>query len=301
MKQRRSRMTRTRHGKRLEFTPRDIEIFKLLRRYRYLRSTYIHAFVGGASETRLKERLGDLFHEGYLDRPRQQWEFADARCKPVVHELGAGAARTLREHGDGEERACTYLNETAHRQFRHSLMLCEVLACLELGTRASAALRFIGWPEILARAPEATRASPTPFRLPLPCGGFIVPDGVFGIEYRANAAKTYRFFVLEADRGTMPISRSMPGQTSYLAKLAAYGEIIAQRTHKTHWGISTLLVLTVTTSEARMTEMLKRLEGESSAAYLFRAIHGRELLSPSSKLLSDPWQRSGLPPISINA
>ena len=67
-------MRRTRTGKRIELTQRDIDIFKLLRQYRYLRSTYIHAFVGGASETRFKERLGNLFHEGYLDRPSQQWE-----------------------------------------------------------------------------------------------------------------------------------------------------------------------------------------------------------------------------------
>src|SRR5580692_9118008 len=75
MLQRRSRMRRTRTGRRIELTPRDIEIFRVLARYRYLPSTYIYAFVGGASETRFKERLGDLFHEGYLDRPGRQWDF----------------------------------------------------------------------------------------------------------------------------------------------------------------------------------------------------------------------------------
>src|ERR1700743_3862316 len=91
IQRRRSRMRRTRTGKRIELTARDVEIFKLLSRYRYLRSTYIHAFVGGASETRFKERLGDLFHEGFLDRPEAQWEFADARCMPAVYENGLGA------------------------------------------------------------------------------------------------------------------------------------------------------------------------------------------------------------------
>ncbi|MEJ0042771.1 MAG: hypothetical protein WDM81_11445 [Rhizomicrobium sp.] len=88
-------MKRTRKGKRIELTERDIAIFRLLSQYRYLRSTYIHAFVGGASETRFKERLGDLFHEGYLDRPSQQWEFADARHMPAVHELGERGRRAL--------------------------------------------------------------------------------------------------------------------------------------------------------------------------------------------------------------
>src|SRR5882757_2267235 len=104
---RRSRMQRTRTGRRIELSPRDIEIFKTLLRYRYLRSTYIHAFVGGASETRFKERLGDLFHEGYLDRPAQQWAFADARHTPVVHECGRAAGQALRACGLALEGANT--------------------------------------------------------------------------------------------------------------------------------------------------------------------------------------------------
>ena len=61
---RRSRMTRAASGKHVELTARDIEIFKLLQRYRYLRSTFLYAFVGGKNETRFKERLGALFHDG---------------------------------------------------------------------------------------------------------------------------------------------------------------------------------------------------------------------------------------------
>ena len=64
-------MRRFRTGKRIELTKRDIAIFRWLSRYRYLRSSYLHAFVGGKSETRFKERLGDLFHEG---RPGRIWQ-----------------------------------------------------------------------------------------------------------------------------------------------------------------------------------------------------------------------------------
>src|SRR5476651_285895 len=135
MPQRRSRMRRTRTGKQLELTARDIEIFQLLARYRYLPSTFIRAFVGGRSETRFKERLGDLFHEGYIDRPAQQWEFANARHKPAVYESGPGAARILRETGIDTGDRRTFLSETAHRQFLHSLMICQILASLNLGVR----------------------------------------------------------------------------------------------------------------------------------------------------------------------
>jgi len=174
-------------------------------------------------------------------------------------------------------------------------MICEVLASMELAARADERLRFIAWPEILARAPEATRASRTPFRLPVPSDGYAVPDGLFGLEYRAGDAKSYRFFALEADRGTMPLARSRPGQTSYLGKLAAYGEIIGQQVHKTHWGIPNLLVLTLMNSEARMRATLERLRDRavSSPAFLFKAIDASALRTPATQLLFEPWQRAG--------
>src|SRR5665213_503221 len=161
---RRSRMHRTRTGKRIERTPRDIEIFRNLELYRYLRSTFIHTFVGGASQTRFKERLGDLFHEGFIDRPSQQWEFANCRHMPAVYESGHGAQRILRERGIERVEQVTFLAGTAHRQFLHSMMICEILASFELGIRGRPDLRFIAWPDILARAPAHTRASATPFR-----------------------------------------------------------------------------------------------------------------------------------------
>jgi Replication-relaxation len=193
-----------RADKRIELSPRDLEIFRLLSRYRYLSSTYIHVFVGGASETRLKERLGDLFHEGYIERPERQWDLADARCRPAVYESGRGSVQALRAEGGLPDDRRTFLATTAHHQFLHSLMICEALASLELGVRASAELRLIAWPEILARAPEATRSSSTPFRLPVLSGGYLVPDGLFGIEYAHEDTKAYRFFALEVDGGQCP-------------------------------------------------------------------------------------------------
>src|SRR5882724_3778303 len=161
---RRSRMRRTRTGKRIELTARDVEIFKLLERYRYLRSTFIHPLVGGASETRFKERLGHLYHEGgHLDRPSQQWDFANSRYMPVVYENTDVARQTLRQCGildAGHGLASARDGTGANRQFAHSLMICEILASIELGVRADPNLRFISALEILGKAPESTRSSP---------------------------------------------------------------------------------------------------------------------------------------------
>ncbi len=298
MPQRRSRMCRTRTGKSIALTSRDIEIFRVLARYRYLRSTYLHAFTGGASKTRFKERLGDLFHEGYIDRPAKQWEFADARSMPAVYESGERGERIVRERG-GDEGARTFLTSGGHRQFMHSVMICECLASFELAAREREGIRFIPWLEILARAPEATRTSPMPFRIPVSSGG-IVPDGLFGLEYRHEGRKAYRFFALEADRGTMPITRSDNRQTSYLGKLDAYREAIARQAHRSHLGIPNLFVLTITTDPQRLSEIMRRFADHgASPTFLFKAMEPAALNIPKSGLLFEPWERAGLPPLHI--
>jgi hypothetical protein len=270
-------------------TTRDIEIFHALTRYRYLRSTYLHAFAGGSLK-RFVERLGDLFHEGYLDRPEAQWDFADARISPVMYELGMGGQRALDGLGCKADEARTFLGSYAHRQFAHSTMICEALASIELATRSATGLRFVPWPEILAKAPEATQRQDAPFRLPS-CPGAIVPDGLFGIEYRhEDGAKTYRFFALEADRGTMPVVRSGKGQTSLVGKLAAYGAFIGEGRHRSHLGVPNLLVLTVTTDQRRVQTTMNHVAG--AASLLFKAIGPQQLTAPNPRLLCEPWERA---------
>ena len=313
---RRSRMHPTRTGKRIELTARDIEIFRLLGQYRYLRSTFIHAFVGGASETRLKERLGDLYHERYLDRPRQQWEFANCRYMPAVYELGEGARHVLHERGIADDEARTLFGQGRHRQFSHCLMICELLACIELGARAEPDLRFIPWPEILSKSPEETRAKQRPLEMPVSIvqtqagreqriEASVIPDALFGLEYLSVGERTYRFFALEADRATMPVGRSNLNQTSYLRKILGYRDILAREIHKSHLNIPNLLVLTATTNEHHMVEIMKLLESLTgrSAAFLFKAVpaHGsfERVPKPTPDLLLEPWSRVGFPPMRV--
>jgi hypothetical protein len=310
--ERRSRMKRSPSGKRIELSARDVEIFKLLERYRYLRSTYIHAFVGGASETRLKERLGDLFHEHYLDRPEQQWRLANCRHVPAVYELGEGGRRALREGGIGDGGPWTWLGE-AHRQFSHSLMTCEVLSSIELGVRSRSDLRLVSWQEILAKAPEATQRSPAPFRIPVlasdtahsSCDGAVVPDALFGLEYKTAGKSVYRFFALETDRGTMPVVRSNRAQSSYLKKMIAYREMVVRQIHKSHLGLPNLLVLTVTTNAAHMKRIMQQVNEHigAHAGLLFLPFDtegaAAMVRSPSMEFLITPWQRVGWPPLCL--
>jgi hypothetical protein len=294
-------MRRASSGKPLALTPRDLLIFQALRRYRYLRSTYLHAFAGGLSEKRFKERLGDLFHEGYLDRPAAQWRFADSRNAPAVYELAKAGLCVLAERDTIRDEARIVLSAKASKQFLHTLMICEVLASIELAISQRTGLRFIPWLEILAKAPGVTRSNPTPQRFPAgPCG-HIVPDAVFGIGYKGATRDTYRFFALEADRGTMPIERMTTDQSSYEKKILAYRVAASQQNLRAHLGVPNLLVLTVTTSAergARILSTVKSVGGSDGAIFLVKSI-GEDGKKPMFELATMPWSRAGYDAITI--
>ena len=140
-------------------------------------------------------------------------------------------------------------------------------------------------------------------RIPVPSGGHLAPDGLFGSEYESGGTKTYRFFALEVDRGTMPVARSNPNQSSYLGKLSAYREIITHRVHKTNFGLPNFLILTLMTSQLRLTDLMDRLGrrvGEI-ANFLFKSVDASSLTTPAVQLLIDPLQRAGLSPLGIRA
>jgi len=291
MTERRSCTHQQSSGLAVSLTPRDKEVLVALARYPYLRAPYLHAFAGGRSEKRFVERLGLLFHEGYVDRPSEQWTLPDARRRPALYEIGR------RSRGAGTDEARTFLGHGARGQIEHSALLCAVIASFEIGCREIGTVRFIPWPEIRARAPGA----PEPFRLSGPDGAATVPDGVFGLEYSAPAGPHYRFFALEADRGTMPISRAGAG-TSLMEKFKRYETLVAHGASRRQLGVSNLIVLTVTTSEARALEIVRR-AGDAlhePGRFLCMAVAERELDRPAPALLSAPWQRFGLPAVTLS-
>ena len=317
---RRSRMRRVATAKRLQITERDVEVLRLLSRYRYLRSSHLHALAGGQSHKRFIERLGHLYHEGgYVDRPSQQWQSINARYMPAVYELGDAGERLLAEVATAGRPLSPLLRkgrQGAIRQYRHDLMICDILASIEIGTRANRGLRLVSWTEILAnpKMPTATRAAANPFALPVTVtytcprtnalerwDKSLVPDAIFGIEYSSGERKTYRFFALEADRNTEPVVRSSLMQTSYLRKLLQYREVTAQRTCVTRFGLPNLLVLTVTTSEQHLRNIMELAGtfsgGTGNPSFLFKTMPSLDSLekapAPTPEILTAPWQRVG--------
>ena len=311
-------MSRKSTGKGMELTERDIEIFRLLTRYRYLRSTLLYALAGGKSRKRFIERLGDLYHEGgYLNRPPQQWQAVNARYMPAVYELGNAGERVLKQRSPASESASSRVGTRrlgVVRQYRHELMICDIISSIEIGVRANPGLHFVSWQEILEnpKMPERTRNSASPLAVPVSisytcprtkstdrCDKPLIPDALFGIEYATNGQKRYRFFALEADRNTEPVFRGNLQQTSYLRKILQYREIAARGVYRTHWGLPNLLVLNVTTNEQHMKNTMQLVQeltdGKGSPYLLFKTMPALTSVEraplPTPDMLTVAWQR----------
>jgi hypothetical protein len=88
----------------------------------------------------------------------------------------------------------------------------------------------------------------------------VVPDLAFALTF---ADGSRRHFMVEIDRGTMPVVRSDTfRQTSFEEKMRAYLTAHAAKHHERQFGWKTFRVLTVTTDDRRarsMTEALRQL------------------------------------------
>src|ERR1700691_2272245 len=143
-------------------TERDIDIFKLFVRFRYLPADYIHAFVGGSAKA-LTHRLNLLSRKPnlFLSRPHQQRQTAQANHRPLIYQLDERGSRALRACG------LSFLPKSSHHNFSHELMVAQISASIELGIRDNPSITLITWQEILANpnTPSVTHASATPMTM----------------------------------------------------------------------------------------------------------------------------------------
>jgi len=292
-------------------TDRDLEIFGLLTRYRYLPSDYIHAFVGG-SMSALSRRLNLLSRKPnlYLARPHQQRETADANHRRLIYELDERGGCALKERGLASPP------KSPHRNFAHELMVSQIMASFELGTCERTNIRLITWPEILANlnTPEATRQSPTGASIPV----IFTTHGKrysvhvnadarpFGIERVIDGSRSYLFFPgIEADCGTEPVEAAGFDRSSIAKKFAAYTAIAEQRIYRSHFGFPNFLVPFIAPTRGRMDSMmtllLRMTGGRGSKMFLFKTFPVLSSVERTpragGRMLTEPWRRAGFEPL----
>ena len=99
-----------------------------------------------------------------------------------------------------------------------------------------------------------------------------MPDFLFGLRFPDGSR---RCFMVEIDRGTMPISRSDLSQTSFALKMRAYLAAHAAGQHQQSYGWKAFRVLTITTDQNRIASMADALRqmptprGPGASLFLF--------------------------------
>jgi len=273
-------------------TDGDLEIMALLARHRFLRSTHIAALVG-RSVDRVNDRLLRLFHAGYVDRPRAQLDYyPTSGSAPFIYALADQGARLLTEHDSGKlfDVEWSRRNRTAGRPFiEHQIEIMDFYVSLQLAARNRPSLSLVHADELAAQAPD--RNSSFALRAQLNQNSItreisVVPDLVFGVRFSDGSR---RCFMVEIDRGTMPVARSNIRQTSFARKMRVYLAAHAAGQHEQQFGWKTFRVLAVTTDDLRLRSMQEELHtNDSPGANLFFFVSRQKLVGADP--LGSIWQ-----------
>jgi DNA-binding Lrp family transcriptional regulator len=295
--ERRPRFRRAAEPPPFRITDGDIEIVRLLARHRFLRSTQIAKLVERSLD-RTNDRLHRLFHAGYLDRPRAQLDrFPIQGSSHMVYALANDGARLLQRYDAPPRRLdFSHQNQSALRPFiEHQLDIMDFYVALECAARTRSNVTLIRPDEIVAAFPEATQTERNPLKLKVRMSHKgkvhdfgLIPDLLFGLRFPDGSR---RCFMVEVDRGTMPIARTDIARTSFALKMRAYLAAHAAGQQQKRYGWKTFRVLTITTNQKRTESMMEALRqchvaGSPGAQLFLFAIHA-ELLA--SDPLSHSW------------
>lgn len=305
---RRKRTRPTSRGKRLTPQERDLLWFQKILEHGPLSTSFLHSFSKHmrVSEKRAKERLTDLFHEqntphggAYLCRPSQQFRTIDSRYNELVYDLTPASIAALKENELWNE-------EKAKRSgpWLHSYMVSCITASIELATLDRDDLTYIPQSEILTRA-NTTLRFPTTIKDPESERALtkdLIPDALFGLEYHHKGNNFYRFFLVEADRGTEPTTSKNFNRKSHLRNLAQYQDYIGNGRYKEHLKLTApLLVLNVCADKTKLKKMvsvtMREAEPKGNSFMLFQFFEnfGQAFRppKPTIALLGSAWGRAG--------
>jgi hypothetical protein len=311
---RRKRLRSVSTGKRVTPQDRDLLWFAKLHEHGPLPSSFLLQYSQDMrrSEKRARERLTDLFNEDntpdggpYLARPQQQFRTLDSRYNQLVYDLTPASERALKQAGLWSPRS-----SARSGPWLHGFMVSCITASIELATLDRADLAYIPQSRILERADADLRwrtiiADPSASRDYLKD---LLPDALFGLEYRTDKGSRFRFFLVEADRATEPATSTNFNRKSFLRSLLQYERYIGHGEYREHLKLTApLMVLNVSADPARtlrMIDLATRLYPQGNAYMLFRtwADFGPVFRPPAPALglLDGDWVRGGLPPFCLH-
>ena len=260
-----------------QLTERDIKIVQLVARHRFLNSNHVRRLVGGSAKN-ITNRLKALFEHGLLDRPQNQFDTyrMGGGTSPLVYALADKGAQLLAgiyEQPDGKRISWTHKNESARRPFlQHTLGIADFAVAMQIAIAGRADVDLIDGYELMDDFPAEILARNKPYRLSVS----VIHQNVrldIGLEadyaFSLYLPKVRRkaFFMVEVDRGTMPVARRDLKQSSILRKLLAYQTMWKMKLHQKHFGWGNFRVLFVTESTERVENMIEATNSLSQTSH----------------------------------
>lgn len=288
---------------------RDIEIIRQVYKHRFLTSEQIKALTPGSNQVILR-RLGLLYHNHYLDRPKEQIinYRAGSGSSPMVYGLGNQGALLLANEFNIPHAKVDWTSKNREVKtvfLEHTLLVANFMVCLELACRQTQGIKIIEPEEILAKQPtKGEKLKSLSFKVKIErqvkgemrkLNFSIVPDQVFGLYFpQEKEGRQYAYFFLEVDRATMPVDRQDFFTSSYLKKLIGYWEAWEKEIFKKTFGFKGARVLTLTKSNERIKNMIaanKQVDARQhgSKMFLFTTLNNISLENPA-KVLEPIWQ-----------
>jgi hypothetical protein len=265
----------------MRITPRDLALLENVARLRLTSTAQLAALDGGSAQN-VSRALLALWENGYLERPEAQVasRVLYEGSRPTIYGLTRRGAALLRQQGfDVRRRLLDGIDKERGAGWRfveHTVAIAEFMVRLELAARGRNDLRIVERGDILEDAPKSNRDRLVRVEASIRLGGTlrrnaVVPDAFFGLRFNDEEES---YFMLEIDRGEMPVERYRNAQRTYFAKkMLTYYEANRQRRHVHDLGLENFRVLTVTTNADRVERMLSALdgltEGRGSNMFLF--------------------------------
>ncbi|MFL5627377.1 MAG: replication-relaxation family protein [Ktedonobacteraceae bacterium] len=240
-------------------TARDAAILVAVYQYRALTSAQIEAlfFSQGAEKkqpnklnTRCQYRLQMLYHHGFLFRDEQPQKLTEGR-KPLVYWLDEKGAQFLAEETGEEVDWSSAEYDVSYLFLTHLLAINEVRVSITLAAQKHGFVIRTWLDDKHLKSPQMkdyvilTGAQ----------GGkqkaAVVPDGYFLLD---TGQHLYHHF-LELDRGMVTGAATEWGKRDWARKVAAYLEYYRSGKYEERYKTQGLRILTVTTSEKRLSNL----------------------------------------------
>ena len=273
----------------LRLTARDSEILRLVARHRMLRSTHVLSAIPGSRQNVLR-RLQRLYHHQYLDRPRAQIEYYARGSEPITYCLGKKGWELAMRQASAAGTFPSAMAGAVRPQFmRHTLLVAEIMLKIERDCAADGSAEFMDEDKLRGKIVGAQAfADPFAWNVTVTVQGArksigVRPDRAFSLSAPDEVPV---LFFLEADRGTMPVTRSDFEQNSLYKKMLGYYETWRQEEHRRMFGFQRFLVLFVLENPGRTSNALranKKLNGGSGSG-LFAFVSARTFTSADSAL-----------------